>query len=136
MDLQELSIKLAHYEADGVSFESFIIHNNNQDVIQIIVDGNDELPIFVTQTQEQILCICYLFDGSEIKQEKALELNDVLLRLNVPMPLSSFAKIDDKYAVYGALATSSSLEQIGHEVVTLAANSIDALEAISDYLID
>ncbi|KZN52719.1 YjfI family protein [Pseudoalteromonas luteoviolacea] len=134
MELNELSIKLSQYETEGASFESFFINNVGQEVLQIIVDGNDELPIFVTRTEEQILCICYLFTEQEISADKHAELNDTLLRLNVPMPLSAFAKIDDKYAIFGALSTNSTLEQLGHEIVTLSANSIDALEAISDYL--
>ncbi|MCF6439289.1 YjfI family protein [Pseudoalteromonas luteoviolacea] len=134
MELNELSIKLSQYETEGASFESFFINNVGQEVLQVIVDGNDELPIFVTRTDEQILCICYLFTEQEINADKQAELNDTLLRLNVPMPLSAFAKIDDKYAIFGALSTNSTLDQLGHEIVTLSANSIDALEAISDYL--
>ncbi|KID56200.1 hypothetical protein N473_02715 [Pseudoalteromonas luteoviolacea CPMOR-1] len=134
MELNELSLKLSQYETEGASFESFFINNVGQDVLQVIVDGNDELPIFVTRTEEQILCICYLFSEQEITAQKQAELNDTLLRLNVPMPLSAFAKIDNKYAIFGALSTNSTLEQLGHEIVTLSANSIDALDAISDYL--
>ncbi|MBQ4837832.1 MULTISPECIES: YjfI family protein [Pseudoalteromonas] len=134
MELNELSIKLSQYETEGASFESFFINNVGQEVLQVIVDGNDELPIFVTRTEEQVLCICYLFTEQEINADKHAELNDTLLRLNVPMPLSAFAKIDNKYAIFGALSTSSTLEQLGHEIVTLSANSIDALDAISDYL--
>ncbi|MDK1288417.1 YjfI family protein [Pseudoalteromonas umbrosa] len=134
MELNELSIKLSQYETEGASFESFFINNVGQEVLQVIVDGNDELPIFVTRTEEQILCICYLFTEHEISVEKQADLNASLLRLNVPMPLSAFAKIDDKYAIFGALSTNSTLEQLGHEIVTLSANAIDALEAISDYL--
>ena len=69
MELNELSIKLASFETEGVSFESFLIANEGeQDVLQVIVDGNDELPIFVTQTEEQLLCISYLFAEDEYKQ--------------------------------------------------------------------
>ncbi|KZN37947.1 hypothetical protein N480_14480 [Pseudoalteromonas luteoviolacea S2607] len=134
MELNELALKLSQYETEGSSFESFFINDVGQEVLQVIVDGNDELPIFVTRTDEQVLCICYLFSEEEINADKHAELNDTLLRLNVPMPLSAFAKIDNKYAVFGALSTNSTIEQLSHEIITLAANSIDALEAISDYL--
>ncbi|WP_054980181.1 DUF2170 family protein [Pseudoalteromonas sp. P1-9] len=136
MDLNELSIQLAVASSKSNEFESFIISSNSQDVLQVIVDGNDELPIFVTRTDEQVLCICYLFKENEIKAVQQVELNDLLLQLNVPMPLSAFAKIDDRYATFGALSTTSTFDQIEHEIVTLAANSIDALEAISNYLTD
>ncbi|GGF06250.1 YjfI family protein [Pseudoalteromonas sp. SSMSWG5] len=137
MELNELSIKLASFETEGVSFESFLIANEGeQDVLQVIVDGNDELPIFVTQTEEQLLCISYLFAEDEVQADMRNELNETLLRLNVPIPLSAFAKIDDKYAIFGALSVNSSFDDITHELVTLADNAIDALEAVTIYLND
>ena len=137
MELNELSIKLASFETEGVSFESFLIANEGeQDVLQVIVDGNDELPIFVTQTEEQLLCISYLFAEDEVQADMRNELNETLLRLNVPIPLSAFAKIDDKYAIIGALSVNSSFDDITQELVTLADNAIDALEAVTIYLND
>jgi uncharacterized protein YjfI (DUF2170 family) len=136
MDLNELALQLSKQEADGASFESFFINRTGQDVLQVIVDGNDELPIFVTQTDEQVLCICYLFEEQEVKAELRAELNDTLLRLNVPMPLSAFAKIDNKVAIFGALSTNCTFEQLSHEIVTLSGNAIDALEAVSEYFVE
>ncbi|OHU86082.1 MULTISPECIES: DUF2170 family protein [Pseudoalteromonas] len=137
MELDELSIKLAAFETEGVGFESFMIANpEQQDVLQVIVDGNDELPIFVTQTQEQLLCISYLFADEEVKGELKDELNETLLRLNVPIPLSAFAKVDNRYAIFGALSVNSSFDDITHELVTLADNAIEALDAVTPYLKD
>ena len=133
MDLQELSIKLADHQHEGSGFESFLI-TGEQDVLQVVVEGFDELPIFVTVTDEQMLCISYLFDQSELKDGVRDELNATLLQLNVPMPLSSFAIIDDKYSIFGALSVNSSFEDIAHELVTLADNAVDALETIEEYL--
>ncbi|MEJ6474054.1 DUF2170 family protein [Pseudoalteromonas piscicida] len=137
MELNELSIKLASFETEGANFESFLIANEGeQDVLQVIVDGNDELPIFVTQTEEQLVCISYLFKENEVKPELLNELNEALLKLNVPIPLSAFAKIDEQYAIFGALAVSSSIDEITHELVTLADNAIEALDAVTVYLND
>ncbi|MFT4924054.1 MAG: hypothetical protein ACI8WB_000132 [Phenylobacterium sp.] len=133
MDLQELSIKLADHQREGMGFESFLIAGE-QDVLQVVVEGFDEMPIFVTITEEQMLCISYLFDKSELKDGVNAELNETLLQLNVPMPLSAFSIIDSKYSIFGALSVNSSFDDIAHELVTLADNAIDALEAIEDFL--
>ena len=133
MDLQELSIKLAEHDHEGMGFESFLI-SGEQDVLQVVVEGYDELPIFVTVTEEQMLCISYLFGEDELKDGMADELNSTLLKLNVPMPLSSFAIIEDKYSIFGSLSVNSSFEDIAHELVSLADNAIDALETIEEYL--
>jgi len=132
MDLQELSIKLADYECDGMEFECFLMA---EDVIQVVVDGNSELPIFVTMTEHQILCITYLFDQKELKEGVKGELNETLLTLNVPIPLSAFAVVDQKYAIYGSLSTSSAFDDVAHELVTLADNAIDAIETLEEFLL-
>ena len=49
--------------------------------------------MFVTQTEEQLVCISYLFNESEVKPELLNELNEALLRLNVPVPLSALPKL-------------------------------------------
>lgn len=133
MDLQELSIKLASHDHEGMGFEPLLI-SGEQDVLQVIVEGFDEMPIFVTVTEEQMLCISYLFDINELKDGVTNELNATLLQLNVPMPLSSFAIIEDKYSIFGSLSVNSSFDDIAHELVCLADNAIDALETIEEYL--
>jgi uncharacterized protein YjfI (DUF2170 family) len=132
MDLQELSIKLADHQHEGTGFESFSI-SGDQDVLQVVVEGFDELPIFITVTDEQMLCITYLFGKDELKDGVVDELNSTLLQLNVPMPLSSFAIIEDKYSIFGSLSVNSSFDDIAHELVTLADNAIDALETIEEF---
>lgn len=134
MDLKALSIKLAETEIEGSRFESLVI-SGEQDVLQVIVEDNSELPIFVTRTDEQILCISYLFEASEVAAEKVAELNSTLLQLNIPVPLSSFALIDGRYSIFGALSVNSTFDDIAHEIATLADNAVDALEALEEFLI-
>ena len=66
--------------------------------------------------------------------EKLAEMNNVMLSTSISMPLSSFAKIDRQYVVYGALSIHSSLYDIVHELEVLSSNSVEALEAMKDYL--
>lgn len=133
MDLQELSIKLAEHDHEGMGFESYMI-SGEQPVLQVVVEGFDELPIFVTVTDEQMLCISYLFGSEELKEGTTDQMNATLLKLNVPMPLSSFAIIEDKYSIFGSLSVNSSFEDIAHELVCLADNAVDALETLEEYL--
>ncbi|MCU4675161.1 YjfI family protein [Catenovulum sp. 2E275] len=105
------------------------------DVLQISIIGREELPIFVSVTDDQILCITYLWDESEIVTDKRLAMMETMLEMNMPMPLSSFAKIDDKYAVFGALAITSSLAEIEHELAVLSDNAIDVIDDFSEFLV-
>ncbi|MEM9101581.1 MAG: DUF2170 family protein [Pseudomonadota bacterium] len=133
MDLQEIAIKLSEHNQEGASFEAIIL-NGEQAVLQVVVEGFDELPIYVTMTEEQILCMCYLLNSNELIEDKKSEFNDLLLRLNVAMPLSAFAMVEERYAIFGSLSSSSSFEDIAHELVVLADNAVDALESFEEFL--
>lgn len=131
--LQEIINLLGDINFEDHTFNCLPIQGE-QDVLQVLVSELDTMPIYMTITDNQILCITYLCRKSEIKVELIHELNQLLLELNVAVPLSAFSIVDDYYVIFGALATTSSDQDICKELVTLAANSYDALEAIEAYL--
>ncbi len=105
------------------------------DVLQITALGREELPIFVSVTDDQILCITYLWGKEEVKPEHIDEMHISMLEMNIPMPLSSFSKIGDKYVIFGALAISSTFNDIEHELAVLSNNALEIIDDMSDYLI-
>ena len=131
--LQELTYQLGDLHFEGHTFNCLPIKGSQQ-VLQVQVSDLDELPIYMTITDTQILCITYLCHSNEVREDKRAELNTSMLEMNVAMPLSSFAIIEDYYVVFGALATTSQIDDISKELVTLAANAYDALEAIEEFL--
>ncbi len=136
VDLKTLANQLAEKGKDaerGFPFEINPIPGEIE-VLQIIVEDREELPIFVSVSEEQILCIAYLFKEEEVKSGVTDAMNKAMLTANISIPLSSFAKIDDQYVIYGALSVNSSLEDIVHEVEVLSSNVLEAIEAMSDYL--
>lgn len=105
------------------------------DVLQVTVTNREELPIFVSITDSQLLCICYLWGTDEVKSESVNDMHVAMLELNTPMPLSSFSKIDNKYVLFGAMSTSASINDIEHEISVLSANALDVIENLGNYLI-
>jgi uncharacterized protein YjfI (DUF2170 family) len=103
-------------------------------VIQVVIGGRDELPIFVTASENQILCICYLWGEAEILPGKRVALLELLLDLNPSIPLSSFGRVDDRYVLFGALSRDARIDDIADDVATLSDNALDALEALAEYL--
>ncbi|NPU91572.1 MAG: DUF2170 family protein [Gammaproteobacteria bacterium] len=132
--LQELTYTLSDLNYEGHTFNCLPI-GGAQNVLQILVSDLDEMPIYVTVTDTQMLCITYLCRRDEIRTDKRDELNRSMLEMNVAVPLSSFALIEDYYVIFGALSTTSSINDICRELVTLAANAYDALEAIEEFLV-
>ena len=103
-------------------------------VIQVSIEGRDELPIFVTCSDTQLICLCYLWTDEDVRAERRAELHEALLDLNPSVPLSSFGRVGQRYVLTGALARSARAEDVAHEVAVLSDNALDALDALADYL--
>ncbi len=106
-----------------------------EEVLQVTVQDYEELPAFVSITDTQILCITNLFLESEVNPEGRGLLLEEMLELNIPMPLSSFAKLDDRFVIFGSMSVHSSIENICHEIITLTENAVEAIDALQDYLL-
>jgi hypothetical protein len=125
---------LANNSETGMIFDCQPI-SGDVDVLQITVLGREELPIFLSVTDDQILCITYLWGEEEVHTEKRTEMLESMLEMNIPMPLSSFSKIGDKYVIFGALAISSTFHDIEHELAVLSNNAVEVIDDMSEYLI-
>ena len=136
VDLKTLANQLAESGRDATSDFSFAVSPipGDVEVLQIVVEDREELPIFVSVSDEQILCIAYLFKDDEVKEGMLDDMNHAMLAANISIPLSAFAKIDAQYVIYGALSVHSQLEDIVHELDVLACNTIEAIEAMRTYL--
>jgi uncharacterized protein YjfI (DUF2170 family) len=103
-------------------------------VVQISIEGREELPIFLTCSDSQILCMCYLWTEEEVLPEKRTELLETLLDLNPSIPLSSFGRVGNRYVLCGALARDARREDIAKDIAALSDNALDALEAFTEFL--
>jgi uncharacterized protein len=103
-------------------------------VVQISIEGRQELPIFVTSSESQLLCMCYLWGDDEVRPERRADLMQTLLDLNPSVPLSSFGRVGDRFVLFGALSRQARVQDIAEEIVVLSDNALDALEALSDFL--
>ena len=117
----------------GFNFDCTPI-NGEIDVLQVEIVGREEIPIFISISDNQILCIAYLWGEDEIKKELKANMMESMLEMNIPMPLSSFAKVENKYVVFGALSVNSSLDDIELEIVTLSDNSLEVISEMDSYL--
>lgn len=137
MLLKDLAIQLNGMVQEGFSLDVLPLADSADkaiSVLQITVEGFDELPIFISATDEQLLCVTNLFEVAEVLPNMTDELNAMLLRLSVNVPLSSFGMIDDTYILFGAMPVSTPVEHIAHEVVVQAENALECLEALEEFL--
>ena len=117
----------------GFSFDCTPI-DGDIDVLQVEVVGREEIPIFISISDTQILCIAYLWGEDEIKAGLKANMMEAMLEMNIPMPLSSFVKVEDKYVVFGALSINSNLDDIELEIAALSDNSLEVISEMDSYL--
>jgi uncharacterized protein len=103
-------------------------------VVQISLEGRQELPLYLTSSDSQILCLCYLWSDDEVLPERRGELLETLLDLNPSVPLSSFGRVGKRFVLFGALARDADVQDIAHDVAVLSDNALDALDALSEFL--
>lgn len=105
--------------------------------LHIVMNEFGDLPIFVTVSGEQILVESLLWSVTEVKN--IAQFNEAILRTHKYFPLSTISldKIDgdDCYHMFGALSSTSSLQNIVFEIEILASNVIQATEAYADFLV-
>ncbi len=134
MNIQDLANRLSDLQSfQGYEFECQPIPGEVE-VLQVTVGDFDELPSYVSITDTQILCITWLFAEDEVNQDLRSDMMEEMLELNIPIPLSSFAKVDNRYVIFGALSINSSIEDICQELVTLSENALEAITALEEFL--
>ncbi|PCJ22207.1 MAG: hypothetical protein COB04_00155 [Gammaproteobacteria bacterium] len=135
MNMQDLAIRFSDTSSyDGFTFDVQLIPGEVE-VLQVVVGEFEELPVYVSITDSQLLCIVYLWTEAEVDPKTRVEMLETMLEVNIPMPLSSFSKIGEHYAVFGAMSLNSSFDEIVHEVAVLAENSVDAITAMEGFLV-
>ncbi len=135
MNTRDLALRISDLSSfEGYQFDCQPIPGETE-VLQITLWEFEELPCFVSVTDTQILCITYLFAEDEVKSDKRGQMMEEMLELNIPMPLSSFSKLGERYVIFGALSIGSNIEDICHEIITLTENALEAIDALEEYLV-
>nr|VFJ96117.1 MAG: hypothetical protein BECKH772A_GA0070896_100986 [Candidatus Kentron sp. H]VFJ96900.1 MAG: hypothetical protein BECKH772B_GA0070898_101003 [Candidatus Kentron sp. H]VFK02584.1 MAG: hypothetical protein BECKH772C_GA0070978_100952 [Candidatus Kentron sp. H] len=119
--------------AEGIALGAEIVEGEVP-LLKVVVEDREEFPIYLTVDEEQILCTTYLWKEREITPEMRVALMEDMLMMNLPMPLSSFGKVGDQYLIFGAMAVTSRIEDVQHEVCVLSDNTLNAVEAMGEYL--
>ncbi len=134
MNLDDFAIRLSQFRTtEGYTFECQNIEGEVE-VLHIEMCGFDGFPVFVTKTNSQIICIIYLWSESEIMANSRVEMLEMMLDTSISIPLSSYARVGDRYVLFGALSVSSDFDKLVEEVVTLNENALDVVTAMEDFL--
>ena len=131
------SLYLALETTDAVTTGAIrleMVHGANDSIVATMADFGD-LSVIMSVGSEQILAQVMLWPVDSMKDPAAFA--TTALRTHKLMPLSTFGIVqgpdgEDYYELFGALSSSSKLENIVLELETLADNAIEAVEAYAD----
>jgi len=105
--------------------------------LHIIMRDYGDLPIFLTVAGEQIIVEAVLWCQDEVNDIAGF--NDAVLRTHKYFPLSTISLDNlgdqgDYYHMFGALSSTSIIQNVVLEIEILASNVIQATEAYSEFL--
>ena len=110
MNLADFAIRLSKLRtSEGYTFECQNI-DGEVDVLQVEMAGFDGFPVYVTRTETQIICIIYLWSEADIIKESRVEMLEMMLDTSISIPLSSYARVGDRYVLFGALSVNSDFD--------------------------
>lgn len=134
MNLNDYALRLSQSRtAEGYTFDCQHIAGD-PDVLHIELQGTDSVPIFMTQTDTQILCIVYLWKEDDVIADTREAMLEMMLDTSIAIPLSAYARTDSHYVLYGSLSVSSSFDRVVEEIVTLNQNTFDVMTAMEEFL--
>ncbi len=134
--LEKVQVALAAYNAEEENlFNVTVTETDDISMLTIIREDIEEFAILVTSSDSQLLFNVVLFDRAQVTDGQLASLNEMMLTLNIAMPLSSFALTGNMYSIFGAMSVNSEPSQIQEEVLVLSENIMDALEVCQQFLI-
>jgi len=134
--LEKVQAAIAAYNAEeGNLFNVTATDTDDISMLTIIREDIEEFAILVTASDTQLLFNVALFDNAQVIDGQLASLNEMMLALNIAMPLSSFALTGNMYSIFGAMSVNSEPSQIQEEVLVLSENIMDALEVCQQFLI-
>lgn len=134
MKSKDFTIKLSqHRTSEGYTFDCHSIAGDVE-VLRVEMNGFQGFPVFITETKSQIICIIYLWTEAEVKTESRMEMLEMMLDTSIAIPLSSYARVGNRYVLYGALSLTSEIEKVVEELVMLNVNAVDVVAAMEDFL--
>ncbi|WP_179952184.1 YjfI family protein [Marinicella rhabdoformis] len=135
MNLADFAIRLSqHRTSEGYTFECQNI-DGEVDVLQVEMAGFDGFPVYITRTNTQVICIIYLWSEDEIIAESRVEMLEMMLDTSISIPLSSYARVGDRYVLFGSLSVNSEFDKLVEELVILNENALDVVAAMEDFLL-
>lgn len=103
-------------------------------LLKVELEEREEFPIMIEFAEDQITAIANLWKHSDIKDGMEAEMMNVMLSMNIALPLSSFAKTGGTYQLFGAMSVNTLMDNVIEEITVLSDNTLAVFDALGEYL--
>jgi uncharacterized protein YjfI (DUF2170 family) len=131
---KEVASALSEATVSGGMAISVSTVDGNDGFLKVEIEDREEFPIMVEFSDDQITAVANLWRYSDVKEGMEAEMMNVMLSMNIAMPLSSFAKTGGTYQLFGAMSVNTVTSNIVEEIEMLSDNTLAVFDALGGYL--
>ena len=118
---------------EGLGIQAEIV-DTGEGLVKVELAEREEFPIMIDVSEDQITAIAILWDQHDVKEGMEAEMMNVMLSMNIALPLSAFAKTGSIYQLFGAMSANTVMANVVEEITVLSDNTIAVFEALGEYL--
>ena len=118
---------------EGLAIRAEVI-DADREILKIEIEDREEFPIILEIDEEQMTVVVNLWNQNEVKEGLEAEMMSVMLSMNIALPLSAFAKTEGTYQLFGAMSTNTMMDNVIEEITVLSDNTLQVVDALSEYL--
>jgi uncharacterized protein YjfI (DUF2170 family) len=118
---------------EGLGIQAEIV-DAGEGLVKVELAEREEFPIMIDVSEDQITAIAILWDQHDVKEGMEAEMMNVMLSMNIALPLSAFAKTGSIYQLFGAMSANTVMANVVEEITVLSDNTIAVFEALGEYL--
>jgi uncharacterized protein YjfI (DUF2170 family) len=117
----------------GMAIRATIVEGESG-LLKVEIEDREEFPIMIEFSTDQITAVANLWKHSDVKAGMEAEMMNIMLSMNIAMPLSSFAKTGGTYQLFGAMSVNTLMQNVVEEIAVLSDNTLAVFDALGEYL--
>ena len=118
---------------EGLAIQAEVV-DADEGLVKVELEDRAEFPIMIELSDDQITAVANLWDQGDVKEGMEAEMMNVMLSMNIALPLSAFAKTGSTYQLFGAMSVNTVMTNVVEEIAVLSDNTLAVFDALGEYL--
>ena len=118
---------------EGLAIQAEVV-DADEGLVKVELEDRAEFPIMIELSDDQITAVANLWDQGDVKEGMEAEMMNMMLSMNIALPLSAFAKTGSTYQLFGAMSVNTVMTNVVEEIAVLSDNTLAVFDALGEYL--